>query len=472
MKFRLLFLVLIGSSAIAADEFKIPSGEETPKASFKKFDVSDGYDWGVKQLNVPELHKKGITGKGVKVAVLDTGVDASHPDLKSNVKGGKDYTGSRFGWSDRNSHGTHCAGTIAANGDLKGVAPDCEIYALKVLGDNGSGQMAWTAKAIYDAVDEFKVDVISMSLGASQGDAETRKAVQYAVSKGVIVVAAAGNDGPSANTVGAPGGYPETVCVGACDANDKLAAFSSRGPRIGNPFIVAPGVDITSTIPGGRYGAYDGTSMATPHVAGCAALWVEVKGKSFAADKREGEFKKALIAAANFKERDSVRGYGLFDAVKLVGGIPTDRPQVPPPGSTFTITDEDLSESARKKLGGAKFTLTLTVPSGTQSKGTAPVDSHDVAKVGVWDYQAARSAVVSGQSVILTVGTGERQVGEYSVSELPGIAPGRYRCHLVDGVPKMELLTLPIAQPVFNPPLFPALYGQPPRCLTGNCPTK
>ena len=247
-----------------------------------------------------------VTGKGIRVAIIDTGIDYTHPDLggclgpSCRVIGGWDYVNNDANPMDDMGHGTHCAGIVGANGVLKGVAPDVKFYAYKVLGADGSGSMANVVKAIEKAMDpngdgdySDHANVISMSLGSTGGCGSDCVAVKNAVNAGVVVVVAAGNSGPIFGSVGSPGLAPEAVTVGAtckpgstssyCDG--QLAWFSSRGVTgmaAVKPELSAPGVSIYSTVPASgqlgsptRYATMSGTSMATPHVAGAAALLVQ-----------------------------------------------------------------------------------------------------------------------------------------------------------------------------------------------------
>jgi subtilisin len=244
------------------------------------------------------------------------------------------------------------------------VAPACSLLVGKVLGDQGNGSDVGIAEGIDWAVSQG-ADVISMSLGADAPSSTIQSAVQRASSAGVIVCAAAGNSGPGEGTVGYPGGFPECVCVAATGLVDNVADFSSRGPQV---FIAAPGVDLVSTYPGGRYATMSGTSMATPHVAGCAALWVSVN-QSIAKKDRPDAFKTALkVTALDLPPagRDTASGYGLVRADHLVVGKSTTPPAAPSPRG-FSFTDQDLTPDARKRLlaafPGATLRLDLVVPS-------------------------------------------------------------------------------------------------------------
>jgi subtilisin family serine protease len=254
-------------------------------------------DWGVNLVNAPEAWARGYTGQGIVVAVLDTGVDRNHADLAGNIwtnageiandgldNDGNGYVDDVYGWNfangnnntlDGNRHGTHVAGTIAAanNGfGATGVAYNARIMPVKVLNDSGSGSYSGIAQGIRYAVDNG-ADVINMSLGGGSTVSVVQSALQYASSRGVIVVMAAGNEGA------AQPGYPASnatswgLAVGAVNSSNQMASFSNRaGSNSSMRYVTAPGVRVYSTLPNGGYGFLNGTSMAAPHVAGVVAL--------------------------------------------------------------------------------------------------------------------------------------------------------------------------------------------------------
>ncbi|CAG9620627.1 S8 family peptidase [Sutcliffiella rhizosphaerae] len=231
--------------------------------------------YGIPHVKADVAHSQNVTGSGVKVAVLDTGIDASHEDL--NVAGGASFVSAEpDALTDGNGHGTHVAGTVAALNNtvgVLGVAYDVELYAVKVLDSSGGGTLAGIAQGIEWAIDN-NMDVINMSLGGSIGSTTLRRASDNAYNSGIVVVAAAGNSGSGLgllNTIGYPARYDSVIAVGAVDSNNNRASFSSVGNQLE---VMAPGVAINSTLPGNQYGEFNGTSMASPHVAGAAALLI------------------------------------------------------------------------------------------------------------------------------------------------------------------------------------------------------
>lgn len=243
--------------------------------------LSEIQDWGLRLLNIPSLWRL-TEGENIKVAVLDTGISLNHNDIVGAVSryNYKDFTRSPHGIADQQGHGTHCAGIVAArknNTGIVGVAPKAELIIGKVLGDDGSGSGEDIANGIDWAVDKG-ADIISMSLGAQVDIPVIHESIKRAVNNGVFFICAAGNDG--LNYVDYPGAYEETIAVGSINRQKRLSTFSSIGDEV---TIVAPGEDINSTYPPNSYAKLSGTSMATPFVAGVAALMLS-KHKKYGGD--------------------------------------------------------------------------------------------------------------------------------------------------------------------------------------------
>ena len=228
--------------------------------------------WGINRVDAELVWPSGNSGDAVKVAVVDTGISADHPDLKNNIKGGYNAINPLKSWNDDNGHGSHVAGIIAALNNAigtVGAAPLADLYAVKVLNRQGSGYLSDIIEGLDWAIAN-NMQVVNMSLGTSSDILSFREAVQRVNAAGIVQVAAAGNSGGS---VGYPAAYPEVIAVSATDSGDALASFSSRGPEVD---LAAPGVGIYSAYKGTGYATLSGTSMAAPHVAGSVALVLSV----------------------------------------------------------------------------------------------------------------------------------------------------------------------------------------------------
>jgi subtilisin family serine protease len=268
-------------------------------------------DQSVPQIGAPDAWNAGYTGAGTTVAVLDTGIDQTHPDFAGAIQATKDFTGEGIG--DAVGHGTHVASIItgsgaASGGKYKGVAPDAKLLVGKVCATDWCDESA-ILEGMQWAAQEQDADVINLSIGGP--DDEGLDVLEDAVNTlteqtGSLFVVAAGNDGPAAHTISSPGSAAAALTVGAVDKSDGLADFSSRGPSPGDsglkPDLTAPGVGVVAaraegteigTPVGDNYTSLDGTSMATPHVAGAAALLAQQHPGWTAA-----ELKSALTSSA------------------------------------------------------------------------------------------------------------------------------------------------------------------------------
>jgi len=244
-------------------------GIYTDVAEIASQGVNQVIDWGVHIVQAPSIWH-ATKGEGMKIAVLDTGADLTHPDLVGNIKAYANFTTSNAqDATDRQGHGSHCAGVIAAVDNQQGIigiAPSAELYIAKVLGDDGSGGMDSISRGIDWAIAQG-VDIISMSLGCSADPGpQLHDAIKRARAAGVVIVAASGNESTSC---GWPAAYDEVIAVGAVDQALDKASFSNFSKEVD---IAAPGVNILSTYMNGGYAKLSGTSMATPIVAGVIAL--------------------------------------------------------------------------------------------------------------------------------------------------------------------------------------------------------
>lgn len=262
---------------------------------------------GIQMINAPYLWEAGKKGEGVVVAIIDTGCQTNHPDLAGRIVGGRnftsDYSKDPNKYEDNNGHGTHVAGTIAAienNAGVVGAAPLVKLLIVKVLDKNGSGSYQNIIDGINYATSwrgngGEKVRVISMSLGGPSDVAKLHDAVKNAVANNIMVVCAAGNEGDNnskTNEYSYPAAYSESIAVGAVDFNKKMAQFSNSNDNVD---LVAPGVGILSTYIGGKYATLSGTSMATPHVSGAAALIINASESNFQRTLTEAELYAQLI---------------------------------------------------------------------------------------------------------------------------------------------------------------------------------
>lgn len=236
--------------------------------------------WGIQRIGA-DLVWNRTTGEGIKVAVLDTGIDLDHQDLVSNIKGNINCINPRKSGDDDNGHGTHVAGIIAAINNqigVVGVGPKIYLYAVKVLDRSGSGWLSDIIEGL-DWCIKNGIQVVNLSLGASSGNQSFYDAIKKTYQAGIVIVAAAGNNGLSGGAVDYPAKYPETIAVSAVGQYTNgilyFADFSSYGPEVD---ICAPGVSIKSTYNNGFYETLSGTSMATPHVSGVAGLILSIKG--------------------------------------------------------------------------------------------------------------------------------------------------------------------------------------------------
>jgi subtilisin len=318
--------------------YRIPDGELIPESvSLAK----GAEDWAASKLDLASAHAIA-KGKGVKVAILDTGCDLNHPIVKGKVVAARDFSNSPNGASDVQGHGTWCATRVLI------TAPEAEVIVGKVLGDQGWGSDSWIASGVDWAADSG-ADVISMSLGSSSPSANIRGAIQRATAKGVIVVAAAGNEGPREGTVGFPGGFPEAICVASVGQSLQVSRFSSRGPRVD---IAAPGESVVAGLPGGKYGPMSGTSMATPQVAGVAALGVS-RMREVGKRLDNEACRNAMLTTANDLPppgRDTASGAGFLRPTAFLQSLDATKPDKPNQPIKIEFAKGDFTAAGWEKL--------------------------------------------------------------------------------------------------------------------------
>jgi serine protease AprX len=336
---------LIAASAHSALPGGINALSERDEVEMIWFDepVHTLLDASVPLIGAPQVWQANVTGKNIKVAIVDTGIDPNHPDFAGRIAQIRDFTGE--GDVDKNGHGTHVAGIVGGAGaKYRGVAPECSFYVAKVLRGNGSGSTSDVMAGVEWAVQQG-AQVINLSLG-SDGACDGTDALSVlcdaAVTQGAVLCIAAGNAGPGASTVGSPGCAKSVITIGATTKSDQVASFSSRGPTSDGrvkPDVCFPGASIVACRAAGTsmgtlvdvlYTSASGTSMATPHAAGACALLLQAKpGLS------PQQVKDILInTAKNLGLDANTQGKGRADAFaayqSALGQTPQPQPPTPP----------------------------------------------------------------------------------------------------------------------------------------------
>ncbi|MBI4267514.1 MAG: S8 family serine peptidase, partial [Chloroflexi bacterium] len=378
-------------------------------------DIELDNSWGVNHIAAGVVHDAGNKGAGVKVAIIDSGIDYTHPDLSANYAGGYDFVNDDADPMDDNGHGTHVAGTIAGRDDgvgVVGVAPEARLYALKILNANGSGYSSDVIAAIEWCIANG-IQVTNNSYGQSTNPGPVYQAVfDKAYAAGILHVAAAGNSGNTGgtgDTVGYPAKFYSVVAVAATDKNNVRASWSSTGPDVE---LSAPGVGITSTLPGGGYGLSSGTSMAAPHVTGLAAL-VFTSGitDSNGNGRVNDEVREKLATTADdigAVGRDTLYGYGIVDA-REAASVP--EPIITPGNIQGTVTD------------GANPVAGATVTDGTNVVVTDTLGEYMITGVSPGTYTVTASAVgYQSNSLSVTVQSGQTVIANFDLSPVPPAA--------------------------------------------------
>ena len=303
-------------------------------------DPEYGLQWGLAKIDASQAWDLNTGNDNIIIAVIDTGIDLDHPDLQAKIITGYDYVNDDPAPDDDNGHGTHVAGIAAAvtNNSLgvAGLNWGARIMPLKALNQTGNGSTFDVAQAVYYAVDHG-AQIINLSVGASGSKwpcnwPEIEAAFNYAVSQGVLLVVASGNNGQDG--VNCPGAYDQAMAVGSTTPTDERSFFSNYGPRLD---ITAPGSSIYSTVPDG-YGYKNGTSMATPYVSGLAGLlW------SFAPSLTAAQVREMIQSSAEdlgLTGWDEEFGHGRINALHALQAVSL---QSSPPQLTFLVDDENGS---------------------------------------------------------------------------------------------------------------------------------
>ncbi|QKS70514.1 S8 family serine peptidase [Paenalkalicoccus suaedae] len=311
-------------------------------------------DYGNVKVQAPKARQAGFTGKGVKVAVIDSGI-APHSDLK--IAGGASFVSYTNSFADDHGHGTHVAGIIAAQNNTigtLGVAPDVSLYGVKVLDQQGSGFQSGLIAGIDWAITN-KMDIVNLSLGSSTATSALKTAVDKAQSQGITLVAAAGNKGNpngTGDTVDFPARYDSVIAVAATDIRDARGSFSATGNTVE---VAAPGVSITSTVLNNGYGRKSGTSMAAPHVAGVLALLKQANPQASPSQLR-AELQKSSVDLG-VTGRDAHYGFGLVQAPTVRAQAPTIMSPAPePPAVTETFTSVSTDKATYRVPNRVRMT--------------------------------------------------------------------------------------------------------------------
>lgn len=363
---------LVPAMAATVPEAALDGLRKNPRVTYVEIDgvlhatdIELDNTWGVEKIGAGAAHATGTTGGGVKVAVIDSGIDYTHPDLAANYAGGYDFVNKDADPMDDQGHGTHVAGTIAAvaNGvGVVGVAPTAQIYALKVLSADNWAYWSDVTRALEWAVDHG-IQVTNTSLGGDTGSETMRLAYENSNALGMFHAVSAGNQGicsDKKNNVGYPAKYDSVVAVAAVDSVDKRACWSSSGSEVD---VAAPGVEINSTLWGGGYGLYNGTSMASPHVAGSAALLIAAGISDANLDGYvNDDVRRVLIETAvdlGQSGFDNSYGYGRIAVDAALASL-TGGPVVPSEDSQVTV-DSILYETVGGKAGDKDFVVTVAI---------------------------------------------------------------------------------------------------------------
>ena len=386
--------------------------DSVAKAAGSPNDPYFGYQWGLSKVGAPQAWDVTTGSSSIKIAILDTGVDPNHPDLAGKIISNINFSGSNT-TNDVYGHGTHVAGIAAAvtnNGiGVAGMGYSSSIMNVKVLGDDGIGYWSWVAQGIIWATDNG-AQIINLSLGGSDTSSTLADAINYAWSKGVVVVAAAGNNGNSSPFY--PAYYPNCIAVAATDANDALAPWSNRGDWVD---VAAPGVSVYSTMTNGVYWYMSGTSMASPYVAGLAALLFTTVSDTNGDGKLNDEVRSQIEATCDNISVSGI-GHGRIDAARAVSTAP-----VLPGKISGQVTDAKDSSA----ISGAQ------VSDGTRNALTDAAGKYTIDNVPPGSYQVTASKDgYQSSSLTVNVVPGGTTVANFSLSQI--ILPGNITGSVTD----------------------------------------
>ena len=389
------------------------------ETDFEVYALTQTTPWGIQKIRAPEVWTSfGNKGTGIKVAILDTGIDIAHPDLR--VVGGVTYVLGTTTYNDDHGHGTHVAGIVAAlDNDIGvvGVAPESALYAVKVLNSRGQGYLSDINMGIEWCINNG-MQVISMSFGTTSDLISLHQECDKAYNTGIVLVAAAGNNGPGPETTTYPAKYSSVIAVGATDSNDVVADWSSRGQEL---WVTAPGVSIYSTYKGSTYATMSGTSMACPHVTGTVALILK-KAAHTPAEVRS-ILQRTAVKTAGMDEWTwtSAYGFGRVDAYAASAVETTDfsisaspSALTTQPGgsgsSTITVTslngfsgEVSLAASAPTGLSAALSPTSLTIASGGSASSTLSITVSSSTAAGTYTVTVTGTSGSLSHSATVTV---------------------------------------------------------------------
>jgi subtilisin family serine protease len=350
------------------------------KESSKAEDTDDS-TYGLKKVRAMEVWEDlGIDGEGVVMGLLDTGIDKNHPDLAGRVLKTKDFVSDYEDDSanDGHGHGTHCAGTIGGSntsGRSIGVAPKVKFIVAKIFSDSGSttlsqikDAMQWIVDPDDDAATPAPIRGVSNSWGGGVND-RFQAIIDTWNELGVAPIFAAGNSGPRAGSVGAPGAYPNVIAIGATDSNDGIARFSSRGPvsyqgeTYTKPDVSAPGVAVYSAKNGGGYQKMSGTSMATPHTAGVVALMLQAD-PDISVERIQQILEDTAVDLGD-EGMDNAFGWGRIDAYEAVNMVLSGGKAIVQVGSGDQRASITVNPGNKVFRADSSGKVAISLPAGT-----------------------------------------------------------------------------------------------------------